>query len=310
MSPSTPIRLILALVLLAAPAGASIAITLVTGLDAGSALPTASPGTLTLALSPIPTGTRTVSGGTLLGGSPSFNLGAFRITGPALDAWTVAPASPTLTLTKGADTLTVATSSVTLAPGASGVLPANGDSGPLYLGLTVQVGNSLASPAGLYTGNLELTAQDITAGGAPVSLFLPVAVKVDPTPIALQKTADLAFGNILAGATAGTVVLAPEGTRTAGGGATALAGSFSAAAFIVSGSPSALYAIVLPAGPVPLNSGGSSVDAVAFTSTPALKGALDPLGQQSLSVGATLNVGANQPPGTYTGTFQVTVLYQ
>jgi hypothetical protein len=302
----------LALTLLALPAAADtpFGLSMITGLDAGSALPTTSPGTLTLGLAPLPTGTRAVSGGTLLGGSPSFNLGAFHITGPASHAWTVAPASPTAPLAKGADTLTVATASVSFAPGPSGVLPAGGDSGALYLGLTVQVGDALASPAGTYTGVLELSAQDTTAQGAPVSLFLPVTLKVDLTPIALQKTADLAFGKVLAGDTAGTVVLGPDGARTPGGGASVLPGAFSAAAFTVSGAPGALFAIVLPAGPVALTNGNATVNLVAFTSAPASPGALDALGQQTLAVGATLQVGALQPPGFYQGTFPVTVLYQ
>ena len=50
-----------------------------------------------------------------------------------------------------------------------------------------------------------------------------------------------------------------------------------------------------------------------FTSTPtvAAGGTLDALGAQNIYVGATLTVGANQAPGTYTNAtaFTVTVNY-
>lgn len=49
----------------------------------------------------------------------------------------------------------------------------------------------------------------------------------------------------------------------------------------------------------------------AFTSTPTPTGTLDGTGAQTIDVGATLNVSANQPSGTYiSGTpFTVTVNY-
>ncbi|MHB9141405.1 MAG: DUF4402 domain-containing protein, partial [Paludibacter sp.] len=40
------------------------------------------------------------------------------------------------------------------------------------------------------------------------------------TPIAITKTVDMNFGNVAVGASAGTVILAPAGTRTTSGGVT------------------------------------------------------------------------------------------
>src|SRR5437763_10207033 len=69
------------------------------------------------------------------------------------------------------------------------------------------------------------------------------ATGVVVTPIAVTKSADLSFGNIAGGATAGTVTLTPGGTRTVGGGAIAAGGSPAAAKFDVTGSGTLTYAI-------------------------------------------------------------------
>ena len=47
-----------------------------------------------------------------------------------------------------------------------------------------------------------------------------------------------------------------------------------------------------------------------FIGNPSSSGTLDSGGNGSLSVGATLTVGAGQTAGAYTGTFSVTVNYQ
>lgn len=133
------------------------------------------------------------------------------------------------------------------------------------------------------------------------------------TPISITTTTDMNFGNIAVSATAGTVILAPAGTRTATGGVTlpAIPGTVSAAVFTVAGTPAYTYAITLPAGATTVTSGGNTMTVTTFTSTPATTGTLDGTGSQTLQVGATLNVGINQPSGTYvSGTpFQVTVNY-
>ncbi len=131
------------------------------------------------------------------------------------------------------------------------------------------------------------------------------------TPIAIEKTVDMNFGNVSVNATAGTVVLAPAGTRTKTGGVTlpVVTGTVTAATFNVTGAGSSTYSITLPT-TVTLSSGSNTMTATAFTSTPSGTGTLS-AGAQTLSVGATLNVAANQAAGTYTsGTpFSVTVNY-
>ncbi len=133
------------------------------------------------------------------------------------------------------------------------------------------------------------------------------------TPISIAKTVDMNFGNIAASATGGTVILAPAGTRTKTGGVTlpVTAGTVTAATFTVSGQASYTYAVTLPGSAVTLASGANNMTAATFTSNPTPTGTLSAGGTQTLSVGATLTVGANQAAGTYTTAtpFTVTVNY-
>lgn len=128
--------------------------------------------------------------------------------------------------------------------------------------------------------------------------------------IAISKTADLNFGDVVAGSTAGTVVLSTAGARSVTGGTTLgnTAGA-AAASFSVTGDPSATYAITLPSSAVTLTSGANTMTAGTFTSNPSGTGTLSAGGSQTVAVGGTLSVGATQATGTYTGTFNVTVAY-
>ncbi len=132
-------------------------------------------------------------------------------------------------------------------------------------------------------------------------------------PLTLVNTSDLAFGSIVPSATAGTVTI-DEFTeaRTSTGGVTLVGGTTSAAKFSgLSSAPSHLK-IDIPNGSITINrvGGGASMTVNNFE----LNGDKnDWIGANELfefQVGATLNVGANQMPGTYSGTFNVTVTYR
>ena len=124
------------------------------------------------------------------------------------------------------------------------------------------------------------------------------------------------FGNVVTSAALGTVVLAPAGTRTTNAGASILAaqpGTVTAAAFTVSGTAGLTYTITLPAS-VAINNGVPSMTVNTFISNPvagAGTGTIGGGGTQTLTVGATLNVAANQAAGVYTSLvpFTVTVNY-
>lgn len=134
------------------------------------------------------------------------------------------------------------------------------------------------------------------------------------TPITLNKTVDMNFGNVAVNASLGTVILVPAGTRSATGGVTlpVVTGTFTAATFTVAGEGTSTYSITLPAAPLTITrvSGTETMTVGTFTSTPSGTGTLSD-GAQTITVGATLNVAGSQVAGTYTNAvgFAVTVNY-
>ena len=130
----------------------------------------------------------------------------------------------------------------------------------------------------------------------------------------LTSSSGLSFGAFAAvsGYAGGTIVVAPNGSRTAPSGGVMLIGStgISVASFTVTGTPGAVYSISLPANStVCLSDGNGHAMAVnGCTSAPSATGTLFS-GSQVLGVGATLALGANPVPGNYSGGFNVTVNY-
>ena len=146
--------------------------------------------------------------------------------------------------------------------------------------------------------------------GAFAQSATATATAVIVSPITIARTADMSFGNIIADADGGTVVLVPAGTRTLNGlTSPSIVGTVTAASFTVTGLIDATYAITLPPNHT-INSGANSMVVNTFTSTPSGTGTLTG-GTETLNVGATLNVGLNQASGTYTNAagFTVTVNY-
>ncbi|MCE9538002.1 MAG: DUF4402 domain-containing protein [Bacteroidetes bacterium] len=130
-------------------------------------------------------------------------------------------------------------------------------------------------------------------------------------PIGITKTVDMSFGNI-AVVSPGTVVLDPSGSRVGTGGVTlpAITGTVMAASFDITGGADLTYSITLPLNCV-ISSGGNNMTIDNFTSTPSATGTLSGIGTQQLKIGATLNIGGAQVPGTYMSgaAFSVTVNY-
>ena len=129
------------------------------------------------------------------------------------------------------------------------------------------------------------------------------------TPIAISKSADMSFGNIAINNNAGTVVLAPAGTRSATGGVTlpSTTGSISAASFSVTGAAGYTFAITLPTSVTLSDGGAGSMLVNNFTSTPSTSGTLT-AGSATVLVGATLNLEASQAAGSYTNASDLVVM--
>jgi len=158
-----------------------------------------------------------------------------------------------------------------------------------------------------------LTASLATTASFAQATASATATGTIVTPISITEDVNMNFGNLaVQTATGGTVVLAPDGSRTVTLGVSlpVTAGTVTAASFTVTGEAGYTYAITLPVTDVTLNSGIYTMTANTFTSTPLTAGLLT-AGIQTLTVGATLNVAAAQPAGVYiTQTpFDVTVNY-
>lgn len=144
-----------------------------------------------------------------------------------------------------------------------------------------------------------------------------IATATIVTPISIAHDgADMNFGNVsVSPVTGGTVILATDGNRTSTGGVTlpAITGVVSAAVFTISGEIGYAYTISLPTtdyiitDPVSLD----IMEVNNFISLPAEGTQTLTAATQSLSVGATLNVGAGETSGVYTNAtgFDVTINY-
>lgn len=131
------------------------------------------------------------------------------------------------------------------------------------------------------------------------------------TPISIEKTADLLFGKIVKSDAGGTVVIDTEDNAVYTG-VTEFANNInvSAAKFTVKGNAGNRYSISLPDSITISETGGATMTVNHFTSSPDVTaGVIASNGTQTLSVGATLNVGADQAAGEYAGEFTVTVAY-
>lgn len=131
------------------------------------------------------------------------------------------------------------------------------------------------------------------------------------TAISLTEAANLAFGDVTASASSGTVVVSTAGARSVTGGVTASGGTITNASFTASGTNNHTFSINLPGdSDVTVSDGSShSMTVTTFTSNPSSTGTLNGSGSATIAVGATLNVGTSQAVGAYTGTFNVTVAY-
>ena len=146
-------------------------------------------------------------------------------------------------------------------------------------------------------------AADAT-GNAAANVLAPLSIT--------QNGPGMNFGSVSGDtASATTVILTPAGTVSSPDGAFVVPTSGAVPGiFDVIGAPNAAYDITLPAAAVTLTSGGDTLTVDTFTDDTAGTGTLAPAGTDSFNVGATLNLGAAQPVGNYTGTFTVTVNYQ
>lgn len=128
-------------------------------------------------------------------------------------------------------------------------------------------------------------------------------------PIAVTETVAMDFGSI-----SGDVLVASTATLDTADSVTTSADAWSdgtgaSGGFDVTGGTTAVYDITLPASATVTGPLAATMTVNAFTSSSAT-GTIDGIANTDFTVGATLNIGANQTQGAYTGTYVMTVNYQ
>lgn len=161
----------------------------------------------------------------------------------------------------------------------------------------------------LATAGCVLAAPAFAAG--PKVLTTGKASVITLRKLSLLNLSDLNFATIVAGKTAGTVVINPDNdSRTTTGGTLAAGGVAQAAKFYTYGG--ARLNLQVNRGALPtLNrvGGGGSMTVTDLTLNGPVLRFLNAAGLLDLRVGGTLAVNANQATGAYTGTFQIIVTY-
>lgn len=132
------------------------------------------------------------------------------------------------------------------------------------------------------------------------------ATAVAPLTLVHWTGTQLNFGRFAVGSAGTVTVNAASGAASATGGAAFVTGSAPAMDyFIATGDPNRLISITTGSGTV-----NSGIRSMTFTTTPMLAaGYLPSTGSGYFTVGGTLNVGANQAAGSYTGSYVVSVAY-
>jgi hypothetical protein len=225
------------------------------------------------------------------------------------------------TILAGIDLLvnfSITPSSVTLSGPSSGVTVSNFTLNPssyvlaLFTAANVNVlsGATLTIPsgvtAGVYTGSVTFQSSGTLAGTNTITL--PITVTIGQL-INITSVRNMNFGIVQSTPGSQSVILSTAGVIT--GAAYSVGGTPAAGVFTVTGQPSQNVTITFPSSSFTVTSGANSMTVSALTSSPAAgqSVSLGSTGSFNVSAGGTLGVGANQPAGTYSGSYTIQVNY-
>lgn len=167
----------------------------------------------------------------------------------------------------------------------------------------------------LIAAAMAATAVAAPAGAAPVSAVKAANGRVLLLlPLKLTKIDDLDFGSVVTSNAAGTVVLNPDtSARTFLGGVTGIPSAAGQRAYFGGAGTPNQQVVVVVVPPLQLtSSNGDKITVLALTldknGNPLRT--IDPVTKTFfVGVGGILAIGANQPDGLYSATFQVTANY-
>lgn len=143
------------------------------------------------------------------------------------------------------------------------------------------------------------------------------------TPLSFISTDDLNFGQIIPSNIAGEVRMTSDGNRTATNGIILVGASQQAGGFAGQGSFFQIVEIFLGSEDIQITGPGAAMrvrdfsilssatnNGVILNTNPRRFRITSGTGIFTFGIGATLEVGANQTPGTYSGTWDITLNYQ
>jgi hypothetical protein len=170
------------------------------------------------------------------------------------------------------------------------------------------------------TVSLLLFSSAALAQTAPPPSITAHATAQIAAPLQIQCSA-MHFSSLVAQHIATAVTLPPDGSAIVDPGKILIPGATQnakASSCSVSGDVAATYTVTLPSSTTLTNSIGKTMILNSFTITSdadsnpysrLLHNDGTGLGLDTFGVGAKLNVGADQPPGTYNGTYVINVQY-
>ena len=154
----------------------------------------------------------------------------------------------------------------------------------------------------------------LTYGQSPSSTTISTSANaVIVKPIDITVASDIHFGSIAAGAIEGTITLGVDGTITYSGGTFPVdAGDESInASFEISGEPYGSVSFTLPLEIILTDpASGQELIMTDFLLDKGTNPSLDKDGKLTVSMGATLHIGAHQEAGSYTSSFELMVSYE
>ena len=132
---------------------------------------------------------------------------------------------------------------------------------------------------------------------------------VGPTQIA--SLSELRFGAMMQPVADGTVIVAPDGSVSGTADVSTFPGNRGPARFLVRGERRRFFLTRVPT-TISISNGTSSMVVDTFTGNFAngRMARFDNNGDFDLYIGATLYATANQEPGNYSGTFELSIVYQ
>lgn len=179
------------------------------------------------------------------------------------------------------------------------------------------IGIKILTSANFGAAIAALMLMPSAAAAAPATGEAQIAVV---TPLSFINYENLDFGRIIPSTVAGTVSVSATNVRTVTNGVVPVGNGFQVARFAGMGVQNQRIRIRITPNAINLTGPGPAMIVDNFTIAP--DATLQPIGGSpqyriaaanggfSFAVGARLNVGANQPAGTYSGTFTATLDYQ